>query len=806
MPIAIPRYAKVGTNQPTRLLDSAESCTKCGRKLAVVEDSRSKERRVALADTSMRGLDYSRSLSNATDAWLADLFSSATEAAGSASGLSLVAIGGYGRADLAPKSDIDVVLLHHKNTPAEDVTALTQNIWYPIWDEGLKLGHSVRTVQQTLQLASDDLATATALLNVRHLAGAPELAEQLATGARSLWSKNEKRYLTDLHEQVRQREAQFGELAFLLEPDLKESRGGLRDVHAMAWAESAEPWIPDIDRPALDTAVATLTDVRVALHQITGRPSNQLLLELQDEVAEHLGFSDADALMAEVASAGRSVLWSSNGVWNRIHGSLRSRRLRSAKPREVAAGVILEDRRVRLDRRVEIEADPLLPLRVATAAATHQAFIERETLSTLASHASPLPEPWPDEARALLSDLLLTGRAAIPVWEALDQVGLITAFLPEWEPCRSRPQRNAYHRFTVDRHLIEAAAEAAALADRVDRPDLLVLGALLHDIGKGYPGDHTEVGIDLVNVIAPRMGFDSSETDALVDMVRHHLLLPDVATRRDLDDDGTLRFVADEVGSIELLELLGALTEADSIATGPAAWGTWKAELVDTLIDRTAHVLLGGDADDVVGTEFPTEAQRALISAGSLHIEASENTLTVVAPDRPGLFARVAGSLALNGINILEASVHSEDGMGLEFFRVAYAYEGAPPWEKVIDDLETALRGGIAIEARLAERAETYRKSRVRSARPLVPSVLFDNSTSNAATIIEVSCPDDIGVLYRIVKSFGEFDLDVVGAKVQTLMHDVVDNFYVRTADGAKLEDAAVLADLERAILFSLMS
>ncbi len=780
-----------------------------------MEDAQRKARSDAMADLATRGLGYTRALSDATDSWLEQLFLSAVADNGSTSGakpaeavqgISLVALGGYGRADLAPKSDIDVVLLHHKNKSVEEVTALAQSIWYPLWDEGLKLGHSVRSVQETLRLASDDLVTATALLNLRHLAGDASLTQELATGGLAQWSKSEKRYLADLHEQVRQREANYGELAFLLEPDLKESRGGLRDLHAMAWAETAEPWIPDLDRPALATAAATLTDVRVALHQITGRPSDRLLLELQDEVAELLGFSDADALMAEVASAGRSVLWSSNGVWNRIHGSLRSRRLRSAKPREVAPGVILEDRRIRLDRRVEVSADALLPLRVAAAAATHQAFIERETLSTLANEAPPLTEPWPDEARALLSDLLLTGRAAIPVWEALDQVGLITGFLPEWEPCRSRPQRNAYHRFTVDRHLIEAASEAAALADRVDRPDLLVLGALLHDIGKGYPGDHTEVGIDLVGVIGPRMGFDSDETGALVDMVRHHLLLPDVATRRDLDDDGTLRFVADEVGSVELLELLGALTEADSIATGPAAWGTWKAELVDTLLERTAHLLLGGDMDDVAGSEFPTDAQLALMSNGSLQIEASENTLTVVAPDRPGLFARVAGVLALNGINILEASAHSENGMGLEFFRVAYAYEGAPPWDNVIGNLERALLGGIAIEARLAERARTYRKGRAQSARPLVPSVLFDNTTSSAATIIEVSCPDDIGVLYKIVRSFHEFDLDVVGAKVQTLMHDVVDNFYVRTAAGEKLDDADVLADLERAILFSLMT
>ncbi len=771
-----------------------------------MDDAQAIDRSSAAQDRTLGGLDYSHRLSAATDTWLAHLFDTAVADFPDASGkLALVALGGYGRGELAPGSDIDVLLLHHKKLDSSVVAELAQRIWYPLWDAGLKLGHSARTIDETVALASDDLFTATAILNLRRLAGSAQMVDDLEAAGLAQWMKGHKRYLTDLYEQVRQRDQDHGELAFLLEPDIKDSRGGLRDVHAMAWAETTEPWIPEIDRLPLTDAYQTLTDVRVALHQVTGRPSNKLLLELQDEVAERLGFSDADALMAEVASAGRSVLWTSNGVWNRVHGSLRSRRLRSAKAREVAPGVILEDRRVRLDRRTDVSKEPLLALRVATQAALHQAFIERDTLTSLAEDAPPLPEPWPDEARGLLSDLLLTGRAAIPVWEALDQVGLIVQLIPEWEPCRSRPQRNAYHRFTVDRHLIEAAAEAAALADQVDRPDLLVLGALLHDIGKGYPGDHTEVGIDLVNVMAPRMGFDADETAALVDMVRHHLLLPDVATRRDLDDNGTLTFVAGEVGSVELLELLGALTEADSIATGPAAWGTWKAELVNTLVDRTTHLLLGGDVEEVVDNEFPTDAQRALMASRQLHIEASENTLTVIAPDRPGMFARVAGALALNGVDILEANVHSENGMGIEYFRVAYAYEGAPPWDRLIGDLEKALRGGLAIEARLAERAETYRQPRAKAARPTVPSVVFDNTTSDIATIIEVSCPDGIGVLYKIVRSFHEFDLDVVGAKVQTLMHDVVDNFYVLTADGAKLDDAEVLADVERAVLFSLM-
>ena len=167
---------------------------------------------------------------------------------------------------------------------------------------------------------------------------------------------------------------------------------------------------------------------------------------------------------------------------------------------------------------------------------------------------------------------------------------------------------------------METAAEASRLVDRVDRPDLLLVGALLHDIGKGYPGDHTEVGVDLMRTIGSRMGFSEADTDLLVAMVEHHLLLPDVATRRDLDDDGTIRSVADALGSIRLLELLGALTEADSIATGPSAWSSWKGDLVHELVDRARHVPSGGDVGEVLGGSFPDPGQRVLLNLSLIHI------------------------------------------------------------------------------------------------------------------------------------------------------------------------------------------
>ncbi len=360
----------------------------------------------------------------------------------------------------------------------------------------------------------------------------------------------------------------------------------------------------------------------------------------------------------------------------------------------------------------DIDSEPFLVLVVAAAAAVAGLRIERSSLDRLAAASVPLPDPWPAEALAALVDLLAAGHRALPVVEALDQVGLWVRLLPEWAPNRCRPQRNAYHRFTVDRHLWETAAEAAALVDRVARPDLLLLAAVLHDIGKGYPGDHTDVGVDLVAVIGSRLGLPEGDVAVLVTLVREHLLLADTATRRDLSDPATVELVADRVGTVEVLEVLAALTEADSLATGTAAWGSWKAELVGDLVTRTTVALGALDPASVQLPEFPTAEHLALLEAGSVRIDGSEDRLTVVVPDRTGLFNRVAGVLALHGLEVLDAAAYTHsNGMALETFRVESPSGPVIAWAGVVADLGDALAGRLALPARLAERARTYTAS-----------------------------------------------------------------------------------------------
>ncbi|HEU5084991.1 MAG TPA: [protein-PII] uridylyltransferase, partial [Acidimicrobiales bacterium] len=625
-------------------------------------------------DRSLVGRKLCEAFADRADAYLRGLFASATDRT---TGVALVAIGGYGRRELSLQSDLDVLLLHDGKGSIDDVA---DAIWYPVWDDGHKLGHAVRTIKQTTSLAVDDLDSATAVLQARHLAGDPALTAELHRQVAALWAKRANRFLGQLVDRVRERHEQAGEVAFLLEPDLKDGRGGLRDVHSLHWASRARPVLWPGDDAALDDAYDVLLETRVELHRRTGRFGDRLLLQEQDGVAAALGMRDADELMRRVSEAARTIAFRSDDTWRRIEHELRgSRSLLARRGRALGPDVVQREGQLHLSEHVDLH-DPVLPLRVAATAAAEGLPVHRAALEAMQA-CPPLPVPWPEEARAQLVRLLRAGRPAIGNIEALDQHGLLTKAVAEWDAIRCLPQRNAYHTFTVDRHLCEAAANAASLAGRVRRPDLLVVGTWLHDLGKGFEGDHTDAGMPLVADIAARLGFPPEDVEALVSMVEHHLLLAEVATRRDLDDPDVIEAVAAEVQTLERLELLHALTEADSLATGPAAWGAWKAELVDQLVRRVRHVLGGGEVDDVT-VDFPTDGQRALVEAGERVLRADGDTLTVVDVDRPGMFSRVTGTLALHGLDVLHADIATFDGRALEVLTVESSFGPTIGWPK----------------------------------------------------------------------------------------------------------------------------
>ncbi|MFK8023937.1 MAG: HD domain-containing protein, partial [Ilumatobacter sp.] len=484
-------------------------------------------------DDARRGRSYCVELARVTDEWVIELFERAIAEHPCKHRVALLAVGGYGRGELAPYSDLDLLLVHDAKPRkvGAAIEPIASAIWYPLWDAGVKLGHAVRRVDEQLDLVDGDLDSATALLSARYLAGDEEIAADVTVRGRASWEKHRTTYLGSLRKRMTERQADSADVAYRLEPDLKDGHGGLRDVQTVWWAVASGLDVLDQDLADLDDCYDTLLRARVATHLAADRATEVMRLEDQDAIAARGDWSDADALMADVAAAGRTVAYLCDEAWNRAVER------DPQADRAISSGVVLRNGEIELTEGADPVADPTLALQAAVAAARTDCRIGRATLARLRDEVEPWEGDWPIGALNGLVALLLEGHPAIKVLEPLDQHDLISRFLPEWEPNRSKPQRNAYHRFTVDRHLWEAAANAAGLTDRVSRPDLLVLGALFHDIGKGYPGDHTEVGMAMMREIGPRLGLDRHDIEILVCMIEHHLLLPDVAMRRDLSDE-----------------------------------------------------------------------------------------------------------------------------------------------------------------------------------------------------------------------------------------------------------------------------
>ncbi|MFI6052292.1 [protein-PII] uridylyltransferase [Streptomyces violascens] len=778
-----------------------------------------------LTEKGRSGPPRRAALAELTDDWLAALFAGAAEEAGVA-GASLVAVGGYGRGELSPRSDLDLLLLHDGRADAGALALLADRIWYPVWDLGLALDHSVRTPAQARRTAGEDLKVQLGLLDARHVAGDLAMTSALRTAVLADWRNLAPKRLPELDELCRERAQRQGELQYLLEGDLKEARGGLRDATALRAV--AASWLADAPREGLAEARRRLLDVRDALHLCTGRATDRLALQEQDAVAAELELLDADVMLRQVSEAARVISYAGDVTWREVGRVLRAR---SARPRlsrlfgggrtgapertPLAEGVVEQDGEVVLALTARPEKDPALALRAAAAAAQAGLPISLHAVRRLAATARPLPTPWPAEAREQLVTLLGAGESTVPVWEALEAEGLVTRLLPDWERVRCRPQRNAVHTWTVDRHLVETAVRASHLTRRVHRPDLLLVAALLHDIGKGWPGDHSVAGETIARDVAARIGFDVADVAVIATLVRHHLLLIETATRRDLDDPATLRSVAEAVGSTGTLELLHALTEADALATGPAAWSSWRGSLVADLVKR-ASAVLAGETVDPEPAAITAEQERLAVEAhrtggpvlalraradGSDEQEPLGVELLVAVPDQPGVLPVTAGVLALHRLTVRAAELRAlelPDPVGgsllLLNWRVAAEYGSLPQAARLRADLVRALDGSLDIEGRLAEREAAYPRRRGAQAPP--PRVTVAPSASRHATVIEVRAQDVPGLLHRIGHALETARVRVRSAHVSTLGSNAVDAFYVTDSEGAALapEEAAEVA------------
>ncbi|MEQ4302365.1 [protein-PII] uridylyltransferase [Plantactinospora sp. B6F1] len=744
----------------------------------------------------------------------------------SAEGISLVAVGGLGRRQCAPHGDLDLVLLH-SGTPGVDELAAA--IWYPVWDARLGLDHSVRTVTEALSVARDDVKVALGLLDARHVAGDRDLSARLIGAAADQWRRTAVRVLPALREVTAARWQAHGELAFLLEGDLKEAAGGLRDVallRAIAFAG-----ISDTLRPAVRAAHLRMLDTRDALHTSVGRRVDRLLAQERAAVAGLLGLRPprrgtlapaprqlppdgvepadgiagsaggtpgpadgvaelGDALLRQVAGDARTISHALDDAW-RAADRLRSGRRRGAdgrpRRRPVARDVVEQDGELVLARTaIGARPDPSLSLRVAAAAASAGLPIARATCEWLAAYCPPLPTPWPPAARTALITLLGAGPGLVGTWETCDRYGLVDGWLPEWPRMRSLPQHNPVHRYTLDRHLVQAAAEATGYAREVDRPDLLLLAALLHDVGKGLGGDHSVVGAPIAARIAARVGLPPAEVALIEKLVRLHLLLPEVATRRDLADPVTIAGVAEAVRDTGTLSLLHALARADAVATGPAAWSDWKARLVGELVRRVHTRLDSGRLPE------PPTPDPALVAGPLPAVHLEGDRVAVAAADRRGLLAAVAGCLALHRLEVLAADASMVEETALVEFLVQPRYGTPADPVALAADLRRAVAGDVSVTQRLRGRALAARGG------GSPPRVVWHRAAATDAVVLELRAADAGGLLYRVTSALDEAGAQVRAARISTLGGDVVDAFYLVGSwpDEAerKRVEAAVLA------------
>jgi [protein-PII] uridylyltransferase len=774
------------------------------------------------------------------DGCLRDLFGASAPAAG----VALVALGGYGRGALSPGSDVDLLIVHD-GPNAEEVASLAERLLYPLWDAGLRIGHAVRTPAECAD-ASAGLDAATAMLDGRLLEGDDALWERAFDEVLAPVRDDPRAFAGRLAEDREARRDRFGSVSSLLEPDVKEGSGGLRDVQMLGWLRIAIGSSPEqaglvraAERRAVDDAEEFLIRVRSALHLETGRGSDRLVLEQQPPIAAGMGFVDdpglpaVDGLMRSVFEHARQVEHVVSSAFDRyLRGS-------SSLP--------------------EVEPTPGGILRAFVSVARERGVMSAAALDAMAPESIP-DGAWSEEVRDAFLGLLRSGPEAAGALETLDRIGLLARYLPAWSDVRCRPQRDPYHRSSVDVHLLDAFAAAASLLDApgddplafeasasvIDR-DALLLGALLHDIGKSGEGDHVAVGENVARQTLEHMGVAEATADLARFLVAEHLLLSDTATRRDLEDEELVHGLAATIGEPSRLAALFLLTIADAMATGPLAWTPWRAALVRELVAKVGRVLERGDvepgtaerlsrrADEIraaLDGEDTAEVERFLMrmprgyvmtvppervaahfglvarpmGAQEVRTVASEGSrpgtyeLAVAAADRAGLLSMIAGALTLAGLSILTAQVFTtEDGVAVDVFEVEGAFEadvGEDRWRDVRGTLRRAIEGRLSLDHRVHAKRAHYPGPR----HDVPVRITVDNDASDFFTVVEVGAPDRLGLLFDVTRALAELQLDVHLAKVATYGVRVVDAFYVRDALGRRVEDPDRVAEIEQAL------
>ncbi|MCK8483104.1 [protein-PII] uridylyltransferase [Aliiroseovarius sp. S2029] len=787
--------------------------------------------------------------------------------------IALLAVGGYGRGEMAPQSDVDLLFLTpYKITPwAESVI---ESMLYMLWDLRLKVGHASRTINDCLRLGEEDFTIRTALLEQRHVCGDADLARQLDD---ELWNKLFKHTLAEFIEaKLTERDTRHekqGDQRFMVEPNVKEGKGGLRDLQTLFWVAKYQHRVREpqdlvskgvFTEDEFDTfrdAEEFLWAVRCQLHLVTNRPADQLTFDLQVEVADRLGFKDTEARrgVEHFMQAYFRHATQVGDLTRIVLSALEAEQLKEApallrlfkRRKRLKPGYREKHGRLDVVSETDFLSDKLNLLRLFEEGLRTGMLIHPDVMRLVSANLDLIDDDMRNnkEANRIFLDLLLKHGNPERALRRMNEVGVLAAFIPEFEPIKAMMQFNMYHSYTVDEHTIQVISNFAQIERRELDDELpisteilkrginrkvLMVAMLLHDIGKGQPQDHSILGAQIARRVAPRLGLNAKDSATVEWLVRYHLLMSDMAQKRDIADPRTVRDFAKAVKTMRRLELLTVLTVCDIRGVGPNTWNNWKATLIRTLYNQTQRALEDG-MEDLNRATRGAEAKRALRQELSdwsakdlraetarhydsywqgLHVTAhkvfanllrdikddevridiyedEERDVTRVyfaLADHPGIFSRIAGALTAVRANIVDARTYtSKDGYATACFWVQDA-DGHPfdvaRKERIEKMLHRLLKGEVIATEANANSEKLKKRERVFK----VPThITFDNDGSEIYTIIEVDTRDRPGLLHDLTRTLANANIYIASAVIATYGEQVVDSFYVKDMFGLKI-------------------
>ncbi|MEX0969249.1 MAG: [protein-PII] uridylyltransferase [Paracoccaceae bacterium] len=791
--------------------------------------------------------------------------------------LCVLGVGGYGRGEMAPFSDVDLLFL----TPYKQTAwgeSVIESVLYTLWDLKMKVGHATRTVDDCLRLASEDITIRTALLEHRRICGDAALARLLNQKLwRNLFRSTGPEFIEQKLAERSQRHARNGGARYVVEPNVKEGKGGLRDLQTLFWiakylnnVESGAAMVKagvlrDDEFEVFDEAESFLWTVRCQLHLINGRATEQLTFNNQVDVAARLGFIDHDGMRGvewfmqryflhakDVGELTRVFLTGLEALHVKRRASLGTtlRNAFSFGRSGLPDGFILTHGRLNVEDNKVFASDPLNFMELFEEALKSETLIHPDAMRVVARNLDMIDEAFINNPRAneIFMELLLDHNNPERALRRMNELGFLGAFMPEFGRIVAMMQFNMYHSFTVDEHTIQcisvlAQLEAGALVEdlpvasailkRGVNRRVLYVALLLHDIGKGLPGDHSQVGAEIARKVAPRLGLEPGECETVIWLVQNHLLMSDVAQKRDLSDPRSAQDFAHQVQSVARLNLLTVLTVCDIRGVGPTTWNNWKAMLLRDLYAQALDCLTDG-SQTASAKEREAEAKAALRAAlqgwdeAALDAECARHYLPYwlgfdsethqifaemslsqtegasssitqdpardatracfMMADHPGIFARLAGALALVGANVVDARTYtSSDGVATAAFWIQDG-EGHPfevsrltRLRRMIDRIlkgEVIARDELQSRGKLKKREQEFR----------VPTTIsFDNEGSEIYTIIEVDTRDRLGLLHDLARTLTACNVSISSAIIATFGEQAVDSFYVKDLFGHKL-------------------